>query len=488
MFVLLAGVVSGILTAHMGEGWYMFGYVTCILCGVTLIRAYIEPRSSRTRTFWKQAAAALFGCAIGLLLFIHYQDVYRMKRDAVLLCTGTCTFHATVVARPELTERGYRYEVQLESMNNETLSRTFAIVVTPLTQKFVYGDTLSFTATASPFRAFQSDTGRTVQYDKIMQSKNIHLYLDATNVQQIGYVSSLTRLSVYTTDMFIDALRTALPEPLSGLAQGITYGVQGALDKESETLFRATGLSHITVFSGSNVAIVLAGTWFLTSAFPYTARVLISLSTLCAVLLGVGISPPTLRAGFMGALYVITRAVGKSASGPSILATSVVCMLLLQPMSLIYDVSFQLSVLAVGALMTIAFPIEEKLREVVPRSIAALVAMTFSVMLVVAPWTAYVFGTFSPSSFVANILVVPLVPFALALALLCACTVLTVPILTPIVAYPTEIFYALIFKIAELCAALPYSSIDLPLFHGIYVCLWYAVLALWYYAVLKKIQ
>lgn len=485
MFVLLVGVVLGIIITHMGEGWRLFGYVTLTLSAVMFIRAYVAPKSSRSYALWQQAAVVCSGCAAGALLSVYYQDIYTMKRDTVLQCADVCAFHAVVVARPELTERGYRYTMQLESMNNETLSSTFAIVLMPQTHRYIYGDTLSFAATVSPFSPFQSDTGRTVQYDKIMQSKNMHVYLQATNIQQTGYVSSLTRLSVYATDMFIDALAVALPEPVSSLAQGITYGVHGALDDESETLFRTTGLSHITVFSGSNVAIVLAGIWFLTGAFPYAARVFISLGTLCVVLLGVGISPPTLRAGFMGGLYVIARSVGKSASGLSILAISVVCMLLLQPMSLMYDISFQLSVLAVGALMTIAVPIETRLREFVPQGIAGLIAMTLSVMLAVAPWTAYVFGTFSPSSFVANMLVVPLVPFALILALLCACVTLMIPVLIPAIAYPTEIFYSLIFKIAEMCAKLPYSSVELPLFHGLYVFLWYVVLTVWYLTAVK---
>lgn len=486
MHLLLAGVVLGILCAHIAESWHNFGYVTLTLGFLMIARACVVPSVTREHNLWKQAAIVTCGCTAGVFLSTYYLGVYEMKRDRVLNCASNCSFHAMIVTRPELVERGYRYEVKLLSMNDETLASTYAVVTIPATYTFLYGDTLSFSATVSPLRAFQSDTGRIVQYDKLMQSKNIHVKMEVSDIQYTGYVSSITRLSVQITDKCIEALKVALPEPVSGLAQGVTYGVRGALDEESETLFRVTGLSHITVFSGSNVAIVLAAVWFLTGAFPYAARVLFSLCILFVVLVGVGITPPTLRAGIMGALYVISRAIGKSTSGLHLLSISIVCMLLFQPDSLLYDLSFQLSVLAVGALMTIAIPIELQLQKHVPRSIAALAAMTGSVMLSVAPWTAYMFGTFSPSSFIANMLVVPLVPLALMFALLCAGVALSIPVLTPVVAYPTEILFTCIFKIAEASAALPYSSIDLPVFHGLYVCIWYGVLAVWYMSTQQK--
>ncbi len=480
MHMLLAGVVLGILLAHTCEAWRSFGYVAMVLTGVMLLRMFVLEKQSRAYRLWKQGALVFCGCAVGAILSTQYHDAYRVKQNIVLACANSCTFHGMVVSRPESVERGLRYEVQLLSMNNETLIGTYAVGVIPKIYSFTYGDTLSFDASVRTFEPFQSDTGRVVAYDKIMQSKNIHVDLDIASVQQTGHVSSLTRLSVGITDMFIGALTTALPEPMSGLAQGVTFGVRGALDDESETLFRMTGLSHITVFSGSNVAILLAGVWFLTGSFPYMVRVLCSLSVLLGVLVGVGISPPTLRAGIMGALYLVARAVGKSSSGLAILTGSVLCMLLVQPDSLLYDLSFQLSVLAVVALMTIAIPIERGLQRYVPHAAASLIAMTVSVLLGVAPWIAYVFGTFSPSSLVANIVVVPLVPIALTLALLCAVVVVSFPVLMPIVAYPTEALYALLFTIAESCAALPYSSIELPPFHGVYVCIWYAALIVWY--------
>jgi competence protein ComEC len=385
-----------------------------------------------------------------------------------------------VVARPERVKRGLSYEVRVLSMGDETLESTYAQVITEKNIVLTYGDTLSFRSDVGTFVPFQSDTGRIVAYDKLMESKNIHAQLHASDVQLLGSVSSFTQMNMHFADMCIEALNVSLPEPAAGLAKGIVFGVRDALDVESETLFRVTGLSHITVFSGSNVALLLAGVWFFSGALPFSVRILLSLVSLLCVLLGVGISPPTTRAGIMGAVLIVTRAVGKSASGLDILFFSVVCMLLVQPMSLLYDVSFQLSVLAVFALLMFAEPLELVFVGYVPRVIAALCAMTVSVFLVVTPLIAFVFGTFSSSSIIANILVTPMVPVALLLSLLCATVTLCAPVLSPIVAYPTEVLFSVIFTAAELCASLPYSTIQLPVFHGIYVLLWYGGLALLY--------
>jgi ComEC/Rec2-related protein len=480
MRTLLCGVVLGICAVYLCNCDDAFVYTMFALTCVIGARACLTSSADSARAIWKHTALLCFACSVSTALTLQYHIVYVQKQEILMRCTDQCVFQGMVVARPERVKQGFSYEVQLLSIDDETLETTYAHVTTPKHIVLSYGDTLSFRADVGTFAPFQSDTGRIVAYDKLMESKNVHARLQATDVHLLGNVSSFTQMNMHVTDMSIEALDVSLPEPAAGLAKGIVFGVKDALDVESETLFRTTGLSHITVFSGSNVALLLAGVWFLSGAFPYGVRIVLSLVSLLCVLLGVGISPPTTRAGIMGAVLLVTRAVGKSASGLDILFFSVICMLLVQPLSLLYDISFQLSVLAVFALLVLAEPLELFFAEYVPRVLAALSAMTMSVFLVVTPWIAFVFGTFSPSSIIANMLVTPIVPLALLLSLLCAVVTLSAPVLSPIVAYPTEVLFNVVFAVAEICASLPYSTLQVPMFHGLYLLLWYGGLALLY--------
>ena len=89
-------------------------------------------------------------------------------------------------------------------------------------------------------------------------------------------------------------------------------------------------------------------------------------------------------------------------------------MIWLNPFALVFDVGFQLSFLAVMGLLYIYPFLDNKFRKVPELwKLKELTLMTVSAQLAVVPLLIYYFHQFSALSLLANILILPFVPFAM---------------------------------------------------------------------------
>jgi competence protein ComEC len=322
-------------------------------------------------------------------------------------------------------------------------------------------------------RPFLSDTGDTVDYPRILQAQNIHTVLQSSDVIKKESVSSIRSWSVRITSELATVLQTAMSEPASGLGRGIALGERQALSAHDEELFRTTGLSHIVVFSGSNVALIVICLWFLLGMFSTTSRVIVICSSVWCVIAAIGFDPPAVRAGIMATIVLLTQSIGKHAAVLEVFFATVILMLIYNPFQLLFDVSFQLSALAVLSLITLAPLSYEVLSKKVPKVLAFALSLHISVTLLVSPLLLYTFGTFSVVSVLANILVAPLVPLALCMTLATAVLGFTLPSVVPIFAIPTELVLYAIYRIAETLASVPHASMALGSVSLPAVCLWY---------------
>jgi len=168
--------------------------------------------------------------------------------------------------------------------------------------------------------------------------------------------------------------------------------------------FRASGLSHLLVVSGQNVAFVLA----LLGPFLGRLRLGGRLAGGLAVLVLFGIltrwEPSVLRAVSMAGLTLLSAAVGRPASSLRILALAVTGLVLLDPL-LVHSLGFLLSV---GACTGIAlFSTRLAARLPGPRPVASALGVTLAAQLGVLPILVPVFGGLPVAALPANLIGAP---------------------------------------------------------------------------------
>lgn len=308
---------------------------------------------------------------------------------------------------------------------------------------------------------------------------------------EIGYLCrAATRAELLPPDMratlarwfftpkraFERALAQSLPQPESGLALGLLIGGDHRLPGELQEAFRRAGLSHIVAISGYNIALIAQGFVILGLGLGLWRRQALWFAAFGIVIfvLLVGAPASAVRAGIMGLAVFAAFFVGRLAISLNILLLAAVVMLMFQPLLLRYDVGFQLSFLAsLGIIIGFQFIARLLPREFPAKGLVEIILLTFCVELFVVPLLAYQFGVFAPFALVANALLLPLVPYAMAAAFLTGVAFLVFPGLHFLPAIGAYLFLRLITFTAEAISQWPGASVEVALGGGALV-LWYA--------------
>jgi len=217
------------------------------------------------------------------------------------------------------------------------------------------------------------------------------------------------------------------PPKDAGLLMGLALGDDSHLDAGLARDFQATGLGHLLVVSGENVAMVLAPALALALALRLrrVSRFLLGLGTVVFFVVLTGAEPSVMRAGVMASLTLFGVLVGRPRSTASILAGAVLVLLVVDP-SLVWAIGFQLSVAATAGMVALATPFAQRLR-FLPRPVALAAGTTLAAQAGVTPILLFQFREVPGVTIFANLLAFPAVSPALLLGLGAAATGLAIP-------------------------------------------------------------
>ncbi|MBI4435234.1 ComEC/Rec2 family competence protein [Candidatus Uhrbacteria bacterium] len=287
------------------------------------------------------------------------------------------------------------------------------LVWAPLYPEVEYGDSLVFNCRVERPTAFEG-----FAYDAYLATKGIYAvcfqpqYIDVHPSTSWSVVGVILTIKSFATD----TLRTVLPEPHSSFLSGLLFGGSTALSGDLKDDFRATGTSHILAASGYNVSIFsITFLSFIMSTRLGRRRGLVLTTILLALYVIIaGASAAVIRAGIMGFLVVLEKWISRKAYMLNVMLLTASVMLAFNPF-LLYDVGFQLSFVATIAIVTLTKPWSERL-DFVPDVIGLREAFAGSLAATVLtlPIVLWHFGTVSLISPFANLLVLPLVPYAMA--------------------------------------------------------------------------
>lgn len=227
-----------------------------------------------------------------------------------------------------------------------------------------------------------------------------------------------------------EVIERALPGRAAGVVRAFATGDRSGIPPELDRAFLESGLSHLLAVSGLNLAII-AGLFVVGVAWGLRRSAWVSLgpgvartAAACALPLVllysylVGLSASAVRAALMMGGLLLAALLRRVPDPASSVALAVVGMLALDPWTL-WDVSFQLSLASVVALLSLYPPLRRGLtprlderpwwwRAPIEVTLASLAAT-----LGTAPFVAYHFQRVSLVGLVANVPAAPLGSFVL---------------------------------------------------------------------------
>jgi competence protein ComEC len=486
MFVILLAVLCGVFAFLKRRHSYILGTIFFVCVALGMVRAAIAETPLPT----------------SFASDLHHKVSYE----------------GVVVSDPDVRDANQRVEVRVTKGGEST----GLLAVAPRNAEIMVGDTVSVTGVLLTPEAFADDNGRTFRYDKYLERDGVRFIMNFAfiSVESPAPWYSLPAALARAKRAFLSGIAATLPEPHASLAGGIVIGGKSGLGTELQNTFIRSGLVQIIVLSGYNVMVVAEWVMALL-AFTKLPRRWSALAGALALLVFVGIagaSATAIRAALMALIALYARATGRTYVAGRALLLVVLLMLIWNPLYLVFDPGFGLSVAATAGLIWLAPIIEilleraalrlrrvrqvqrsETLSENAVRRVSFwknAAATTLAAQIAVLPLLLYDTGNLSLVSVPANLLVMPFVPLAMlfsALAgfagMLFGSIALTTggslaPLLGIVIAYPAYLANAFLLFIAHESAALPLAAFTLPPFPFWLVLAAYA--ALIYFASSKR--
>jgi competence protein ComEC len=209
------------------------------------------------------------------------------------------------------------------------------------------------------------------------------------------------------------AAAAPLPADARGLLPALVIGDTSRTPADLTEAMLATGMTHLSAVSGSNVAIVLAAALGGASLLGLRRlwRPVAALVVLAGFVVLARPEPSVIRAAAMGAIGLVGLSRSRRAAGLPVLAAAVLCLLLVDPwLSRTYG--FALSTLATLGLLLFVRSWGDAIGRRLPRRIRSwgpALAIPVAAQAMCAPVVVLLQGSVSTVGVVANLLAAPLV-------------------------------------------------------------------------------
>lgn len=212
-------------------------------------------------------------------------------------------------------------------------------------------------------------------------------------------------------------------EEAEALIAAMVLGDKSALTPQQRNRFSVTGASHVLALSGLHLSIIyLLLTRLMLGRRRFWLSQVVVVLTIWAYALLTGLPTSLVRAATMISVYSLFQVGGRSHAPLGVLSFTAIIMLVVDS-SALYDVGFQLSFMAMLAILLFV-PLMESLwsgrwmmEHRVMRWMTSMLTVTVAAQIGTAPLVAYYFGRFSTWFLLTNLVVLPLTMLILYAAL-----------------------------------------------------------------------
>ena len=269
------------------------------------------------------------------------------------------------------------------------------------------------------------------------------------------------------TDHVRDRFRHAvdpLPTDARGLVPGLVIGDTSLTPADLTEAMRATGMTHLSAVSGSNVALVCGAVALVVAwlGVPRRWRTPLILLSLVGFVLLCRPEPSVLRAGVMGTVGLLALSSSRRKVSLPALAVAVIGLLCVDPW-LARSYGFALSTLATLGLVLWSRPWADAIAARLPRRarlVGDALAVPLAAQVACAPVIVLLQGSITTVAVLANLLAAPLVAPTTVLGVVAAVlSPFSLPAAT-VVAWLAGIPAWLLGQIARRTAQLPWGEVD----------------------------
>jgi competence protein ComEC len=282
-------------------------------------------------------------------------------------------------------------------------------------------------------------------------------------------------------DKIRQSIYQSFSPPQSSFLGALILGDQRRMSDSFRGKLNITGVSHITSVSGMHIAIISAVLmeFLLGIGFWRSQAFYLTVIFLIFFILMVGLPAAAVRAGIMGTLFLFAQKTGRKSTAFRSIIFAAVLILIANPLLLKFDVSFQLSFLAVIGLIFLD-PILKRLLNKIPEiiffNLKTMISMTLSAQILTLPILIYNFGRISLISPITNILILPLIPLLTILGFLVGFVGIIWQSFAQIISLPCWLILTYMIRTINWLSGFSFSSLRLENVSWIWLVIFYLIL------------
>lgn len=255
---------------------------------------------------------------------------------------------------------------------------------------------------------------------------------------------------------FIAGMETALPEPAASFGVGLLVGQRSLLPDDILLILTIVGLTHVVAVSGYNLTIIVRGVQGGLKKLSRFQILAIIFVLIYLFLLITGFSPSIVRAAIVAGLGLLAWYFGRAFRPLVLIALAAALTAFANPYYIWGDIGWYLSFLAFFGVLVFAplFTIRLFRNKNVPL-VGSVAIESFSAQILTLPLIMLIFGRISVIGFIANIIIVPMVPLAMLLSLIAGLGGMFVPAISGWIALPARFWLDIMIWVATGLSKIP---------------------------------
>jgi len=277
---------------------------------------------------------------------------------------------------------------------------------------------------------------------------------------------------------FEEKLTDIFPDPEGAYLKGLILGGSKRMTAKLNDAFSKTGTTHTVAVSGYNVTIVAAFLMWLGIFLGLWRQQVFSFALIGIVLfvLMTGAPSSAVRAGIMGALVIWAMKEGRLANSQNAILFAAGAMLAVNPLLLRYDAGFQLSFLATLGIVYVYPLFEKKFFAGEQNILKETILMTMAAQVFVLPVILANFEKLSVISPLANLLILPAIPFIMGMGFAAGIAGFIFVPLGKLVGFVPYVLLKFELEIVQWLASISWSSVEIKNFGWKHIFVYYILL------------
>lgn len=415
-----------------------------------------------------------------VIILLEYFGFFKAQNHSFLIYNTNqqnVSVVGKVLQQPVIKNNKQQFVFEVDTINDISIKEK-TLVTAPPAYNINYGDIVCLTGKISDIE--EPVFPNIFNYKTYLQRENIYTKFYVNEFEYINSKPNKIKLLSLKIKQDINLkLEKYFKEPVSSVLKSMLIGDKNSIDTDTKDDFVNSGLIHILVISGLHIGFVVLIFLFVFRLLNLPLKVVYFLTIPAIFFYAIltGSNPPAIRAAIMASCILLSFVLNRESLIYNSICLAALIILAYNPQCL-FSASMQLSFIATIGIIYFypkLYSPFSKIKNKFLKYFIGIFCVTLSVQIPLIPVLMFYFGKVSIISFVANILIIPVVGFIVALSFIFYVFTFVSNIAANVVSVFLSQILTFVFAVIHYFANLNFSVLQTKVPHFLEIILYYLI-------------